>query len=202
MATPLRRGCTDPTTYLGSLFLHLVDEQSAARRRLSRTRCRRLGSLFHSMKNDRSSQKFIEQRTGFGVFVGVSGFYDYKRFYDKNTPVYLTIQYRPIFDHPIFNLPKSAFRILVKTSCTSVTRELLSRNEVGPLLFDAFVLVVTVLSSVCLVPVPVESNLLDLFCFKLDDTGVGGKHGIIIRTYRGARACVYVRAYVVPHSKF
>lgn len=172
MATPLRRGCTDPMTYLSSLFLNLVDEQSAASRRLSRTRRRRLGSLFHSMKNHRSSQKFIEQRTGFDVFVGVSAFYDYKRFYDKNTTVCLTIRYQ---QRSWPNLPKSAFRILVKTSCTSVTRELLSRNEVGPLFFNAFVLVVTVLSSVCLVPVPVDSNLVDLFCFKLDDTGIGRK---------------------------
>lgn len=172
MATLLRRGCTNPMTYLSSLFLHLVDEQSAARCRLSRTRSRTLGSLFHSMKNDRSSQKFIEQRTGFDVFVGVSALYDYKRFYDKNTTVYLTIRHQQR-SRP--NLPKSAFRILVKTSCTPVTRELLSRNEVEPLLFDAFTLVVAVLSSVCLVPVPVESDLVDLFCFKLDDTGVSRK---------------------------
>lgn len=69
-------------------------------------------------------------------------------------------------------LPRSAFRILVKTSCTPVTLELLSRKDVAvPLFFVVFTLVVTVFSSTCRELLD-TSDLAVLFCFKLDETEI------------------------------
>lgn len=91
------------------------------------------------------------------------------------------------------HLPKSAFRILVNTSCTSVTRELSSRNDrdvVVALLLDAFTWDATVFSSVCLAPPDDESDLADLFCFRLDETEMRKTRGLIITGTADARADV------------